>query len=209
MAKMLKDIDSGAMTTSPVAAALPMRAAWEQSPTPALRWSSRAGVVIALGEGYGMDKHGLGLRAPFRAARRSTSCINWVCRSARMPHLRRRFLWANQAWCGTAFGISVAFRMSTNSVPSLVRVLCAVIENETGYRRLSHFPAQSPALQRLAKKNGTWDLAQTRSDHGAAPEGQSGRGSIPGASTVLRNYSRQEPGPPPQKRARLIYANKL
>ena len=91
---------------------------------------------------------------------------------------RPRFLWANQAWCGTAFGISVAFRMSTNSVPSLVRVLCAVIENETGYRRLSRFPAQSPALQRLAKKNGTWDLAQTRSDlaltTGRHPKGNPG-----------------------------------
>ena len=149
-----------------------------------------------------MDKHGLGLRAPFRAARRSTSCINWVCRSARMPHRRRRFLWANQAWSGAAFSVPVAFRMSANSVPSLVRVLCAVIENETGYRRLSRFPAQSPALQRLAKKNGTWDLAQTRSDDGAEPGGQVGRGSIPGPSPVLPNYSRQEPGPP-QKRARL------
>ena len=106
------------------------------------------------------------------------------------------------AWSGAAFGVPVAFRMSTNSVPSLVRVLCAVIENETGYRRLSRFPAQSPALQRLAKKNGTWDLAQTRSDDGAEPGGQVGRGSIPGPSPVLPNYSRQEPKPP-QKRARL------
>ena len=146
--------------------------------------SPETGVVIAEGEGYGIGKHGLGLRAPFRAARRSTSCINWVCRSARMPHRRRRFLWANQAWCGAAFGISVAFRMSTNSVPSLVRVLCAVIENETGYRRLSRFPARSPALQRLAKKNGTWDLGRARSDDGPVGEGQAGPTSSSAPSAV-------------------------
>ena len=131
-----------------------------------------------------MGKHGLRLRAPFRAAQRSTSCINWVCRSARMPHRRRRFLWANQACSGAAFGVPVAFRMSTNSVPSLVRVLCAVVENETGYRRLSRFPARSPALQRLAKKNGTWDLGRARSDDGPVGEGQAGATSSSAPSAV-------------------------